>query len=113
MSRPGRELTMTSIRNRSKCGSCNEIPENSISVEDLEVSNSKSNDVFDNKSQPIIVRELLKITRHVDDMVATETTVGDWQFAASVIDRLCCIIFAAFLFILTLAVFLSAPSIVL
>lgn len=63
------------------------------------------------KQEQVIVDELRKITRHIDDTVATETAIDDWQFAASVIDRLCCIIFALFLIILTVVLFAAAPSI--
>lgn len=63
------------------------------------------------KQEQVIVDELQKITRHITNTVATETAIDDWQFAASVIDRLCCSIFALFLIIMTVVLFAAAPSI--
>ena len=58
-----------------------------------------------------ILKELKFITNRMKLQEDEAEIIGDWKFAAMVIDRFCLIVFTAFTIITTLAVLCSAPHI--
>ena len=58
-----------------------------------------------------ILKELKFITNRMKLQEEEAEIIGDWKFAAMVIDRFCLIVFTAFTIITTLAVLCSAPHI--
>ena len=58
-----------------------------------------------------ILKELKFITSRMKMQEEEAEIIGDWKFAAMVIDRFCLIVFTAFTIITTLAVLCSAPHI--
>lgn len=58
-----------------------------------------------------ILKELKFITNRMKMQEEEAEIIGDWKFAAMVIDRFCLIVFTAFTIITTLAVLCSAPHI--
>ena len=59
-----------------------------------------------------ILRELRFITGRMKKAEGDAEIVGDWKFAAMVVDRICLIVFTSFTIIATVAVLLSAPHII-
>ena len=139
MSRPGHNLTLNSIRRRPKCSTSltsdtsvstssnviyNSSHEEKLAIEDQEMNSTLNSHSHNAKKmveslgnyltdENTIVDELRKITRHIEKTATKKKQEDDWQFAASVIDRLCCVVFTLFLVILTISLFVCAPNIVL
>ena len=65
-----------------------------------------------NRELQCILKELKFITNRMKIHDEEEEIIGDWKFAAMVIDRFCLITFTAFTVITTIAVLLSAPHII-
>jgi nicotinic acetylcholine receptor len=65
-----------------------------------------------NRELQCILKELKFITNRMKVHDEEEEIIGDWKFAAMVIDRFCLITFTAFTVITTIAVLLSAPHII-
>ena len=65
-----------------------------------------------NRELQCILKELKFITNRMKLHDEEEEIIGDWKFAAMVIDRFCLITFTAFTVITTIAVLLSAPHII-
>jgi nicotinic acetylcholine receptor len=59
-----------------------------------------------------ILREIRFITARLRKAEDDAEVVGDWKFAAMVVDRMCLIVFTSFTIIATVAVLLSAPHII-
>jgi len=64
-----------------------------------------------NRELQCILKELKFITNRMKVHDEEEEIIGDWKFAAMVIDRFCLITFTAFTVITTITVLLSAPHI--
>jgi hypothetical protein len=64
-----------------------------------------------NRELQCILKELKFITNRLKIQDEELEIIGDWKFAAMVIDRFCLITFTAFTVITTVAVLLSAPNI--
>lgn len=58
-----------------------------------------------------ILREIRFITARMRKSEEDAEVVGDWKFAAMVVDRMCLIVFTTFTVVATIAVLLSAPRI--
>jgi len=59
-----------------------------------------------------ILRELRFITGRMKKAEEDAEIVGDWKFAAMVVDRICLIVFTSFTIIATICVLFSAPHII-
>lgn len=57
-----------------------------------------------------VLNELRFITRKIKDDTAAAEEMGDWKFAAMVIDRLFFWVFTAMFVVTTIAIFFSAPN---
>ena len=60
----------------------------------------------------MILKELKVVMDKIREDEEAATVVGDWKFAAMVLDRLCLITFTVFTIIATLAVLAAAPNVI-
>lgn len=68
--------------------------------------------VHSSRELNLILRELRYITSRMRKDEQEREVVGEWKFAAMVVDRVCLIIFSAFTIISTCACLFSAPHLV-
>lgn len=68
--------------------------------------------VHSSRELNLILRELRFITSRMRKDEQEREVVGEWKFAAMVVDRVCLIIFSAFTIISTCACLFSAPHLV-
>jgi hypothetical protein len=66
--------------------------------------------LIENSTLSVIVRELRYITHRMRREDECEDIKNDWKFAAMVVDRICLIVFTAFLIVSTIGIFISAPN---
>ena len=59
----------------------------------------------------LILKELRIITDNIKSSKEEALVVADWKFAAIVLDRVCLLAFTAFTLVATLALFTTAPHI--
>ena len=59
----------------------------------------------------LILKELRLITETIKSSKEESLIVNDWKFAAIVLDRVCLLIFTVFTLVATLALFSTAPHI--
>ncbi|XP_035702527.1 neuronal acetylcholine receptor subunit alpha-7 [Folsomia candida] len=129
MSRPGRKITRKSIREEQKMKGFKDIKERSSKSllanvldmdDDIRMSSSYLRMETSDMSSPCalaqrdlqgILREIRFITARMRKSEEDAEVVGDWKFAAMVVDRMCLIVFTTFTVVATIAVLLSAPRI--
>ena len=64
------------------------------------------------KELGLILKEIRVITDKIRDDEDSSSIEGDWRFAAMVLDRLCLLFFTTFTILVTVAVLVAAPHVV-
>lgn len=134
MHRPGKKITRSTLRKDHKMKALKDIKERSsksllANVLDMDddirmsssylrmdqappPSDSTSSCALAQKDLQAILRELRFITSRMKKAEEDAEIVGDWKFAAMVVDRICLFVFTSFTIIATIAVLFSAPHII-
>ncbi|CAG7822727.1 unnamed protein product [Allacma fusca] len=129
MSRPGKKITRKTLRMDQKMKALKDIKERSSKSllanvldmdDDIRMSSSylrmdtdvSSSCALAQRDLQSILRELRFITGRMKKAEDDAEVVGDWKFAAMVVDRICLIVFTSFTIIATIAVLCSAPHII-
>ena len=85
--------------------------QNCYPLSGVKVNSSRSSVLLQREEISTILKEVRYITNKMRGDADADEEIGDWKFAAMVIDRLCLYVFTTYTFIATTVIFVSVPHI--